>query len=596
MLKNMYLFLEKNLFDSVTKKLLGNISILIFIQLINTMIFFKIKSTLITYVNEGNIVLARKVLQESSLYFIVMSAVSILVAFIIVYFLRFLILNPLKKVIRIFNEISRGEGDLSQNLPVVTYDEFRTLSSSYNDFIRKLREIIDNVRSHGILIAISSAKVKAKIGQATINAEKQNELAQLIFNASNEANIAIGEVTKNTQVVTDTTKENLDSAKESLLKMNDIADKVKKINDQFQQFVSVVEMLSQNSEKIKQVLNLIQDIADQTNLLALNAAIEAARAGEHGRGFAVVADEVRKLAEKVKDATDEINQNIKNMIDNVNVTKGESEHIVKDVREATMVIDKTANQFEKMISDFENNSDQLLKIASAIEELSITNDEIHKNVEEIHALSQGVLSKMQEANVATDELNKETQLMQVLVSKFKTGAGECKFETVLNIGMKYRDICYEKIKSIKDRGIDVFDANYIPIPDTNPQKYKTSYDTYFEKELQPIYDRGVEEVPGGIFMLCVDRNGYAPTHNSEYSKPITGNYEVDLINSRDKRIFNDSTGLSAAKNREKFLLQTYMRDTGEILCDLSFPIIIDGNHWGAIRIGFDPKEAFCLSK
>ncbi|WP_246798611.1 methyl-accepting chemotaxis protein [Deferribacter autotrophicus] len=580
----------------MTKKLVGNISVLVLLQLINIAVFFNIKSKLLSYAEEGNIALIRKVLQDGSLYFIVISVVSIFVAFFLIYFLRFLILVPLKKVIKIFNEIGRGEGDLSQDLPVITYDEFRGLSDSYNEFIRKLREIIDNVRSHGILIAISSAKVKAKIGQATINAEKQNELAQFIFNASNEANIAICEVTKNTQYVTETTKENLDSAKDSLVKMNSIADKVNKINEQFQHFVSVVDMLSLSSEKIKGVLGLIQDIADQTNLLALNAAIEAARAGEHGRGFAVVADEVRKLAEKVKDATDEINQNIKNMIDNVNATKGESEHIVKDVKEATVVIDKTAKQFEKMINDFENNSDQLLKIASAIEELSITNDEIHKNVEEIHSLSKDVLDKMNEANIATDELNKETQLMQVLVSKFKTGAGECKFESILNIGMKYRDLCYERIKSLKDRGINVFDINYIPIPDTNPQKYKTSYDSYFEKELQPIYDKGVEEVPGGIFMLCVDKNGYAPTHNSKYSKQLTGNYEADLINSRDKRIYNDPTGISAAKNREKFLLQTYMRDTGEILCDLSFPIFIDGNHWGAIRIGFDPKEAFCLGK
>ncbi len=83
-------------------------------------------------------------------------------------------------------------------------------------------------------------------------------------------------------------------------------------------------------------------------------------------------------------------------------------------------------------------------------------------------------------------------------------------------------------------------------------------------------------------------NGYAPTHNSKFSQPLTGDHEVDLLASRDKRMFNDPAGGRAARNRETFLLQTYMRDTGEVLSDLSLPILVDGKHWGGLRVGFDP--------
>ncbi|MGA1861258.1 methyl-accepting chemotaxis protein [Deferribacter thermophilus] len=596
LVKNIYVFLEKKIFNSITKKFIGNIFFLFSFQVLIYIVFLNLKSKILGYVSNNNFDKIYEILLNTNSYYIAILFISFISSCFILYFLRLLILKPLKIVIEIFNEIGKGEADLSKNLPVTTYDEFRTLSDSYNNFIKKLREIIDTVRSHGILIAISSAKVKAKINRATHNSRKQGELADQVFNASNEANVAISEITENTQYVTSSTQNNINTARTSLEKMNEVAEKIQKVNSQFMQFLNVVEILSKSSEQIKGVLNLIQDIADQTNLLALNAAIEAARAGEHGRGFAVVADEVRKLAEKVKSATDEINENIKNMITNVKTTKDESSQIVDDVKDTTEIIGQTANQFHQMIQDFETNGEQLLKIASAIEELSITNNEIHQRVQEIHNLSQEVLISMDEANSATEELNKETQLMQVLVSKFKTGAGECKFETITELTEKYKKLCIEKINEIKNSGVNIFDTNYKPIPNTNPQKYSTVYDKYFERELQKIYDKAVNEIPGAIFTLCVDKNGYAPTHNSKYSKPPTGNYEQDLVSSRDKRIFNDPTGIAAARNQEKFLLQTYMRDTGEIICDLSMPIFIDGKHWGAIRVGFDPIVAFCLSK
>ena len=98
----------------------------------------------------------------------------------------------------------------------------------------------------------------------------------------------------------------------------------------------------------------------------------------------------------------------------------------------------------------------------------------------------------------------------------------------------------------------------------------------------------VAGLKGSIYCLCVDVNGYAGTHNSRFSQPLTGDYETDLLNSRDKRIFNDPTGKRSAQNTNPFLLQTYARDTGEVLSDLSLPIYVRERHWGAVRLGFNP--------
>ena len=104
-----------------------------------------------------------------------------------------------------------------------------------------------------------------------------------------------------------------------------------------------------------------------------------------------------------------------------------------------------------------------------------------------------------------------------------------------------------------------------------------------------MYDSALSDITGAIYVLCVDDNGYAPAHNSKFAKPPTGKYEVDLLNTRDKRMFSDKVGITLAKNTSPFLLQTYMRDTGETINDFSMPISVKGRHWGAIRIGIMSK-------
>lgn len=132
----------------------------------------------------------------------------------------------------------------------------------------------------------------------------------------------------------------------------------------------------------------------------------------------------------------------------------------------------------------------------------------------------------------------------------------------------------------------LFDTFYIPIPNTNPQKYSTQYDGITDKQIRIILDKYLAMDERLLFVVAVDRNGYLPTHNSKYSKPLTNDQESNTKNNRTKRLFNDRTGLAAARNKEEYLLQRYERDTGESFYDLSLPIFIKEKHWGAIRIGF----------
>ncbi|HYA15490.1 MAG TPA: hypothetical protein VEF33_14230 [Syntrophales bacterium] len=145
----------------------------------------------------------------------------------------------------------------------------------------------------------------------------------------------------------------------------------------------------------------------------------------------------------------------------------------------------------------------------------------------------------------------------------------------------------QAIKSGKLTEAKIFDTFYIPIPNTYPQKYHTQYDRFTDENFQGLLDTYLSKSRRLLYFVIQDVNGYVPTHNSKYTQKLTGNKELDTKFNRAKAIYNDRTGLAASKNTESFLLQTYKRDTGETLYDLSIPIYIRDQHWGCVRVGYN---------
>lgn len=132
----------------------------------------------------------------------------------------------------------------------------------------------------------------------------------------------------------------------------------------------------------------------------------------------------------------------------------------------------------------------------------------------------------------------------------------------------------------------LFSYLYYPVEDSNPTKFNTDYDSFSDRDLQDVLEKHLIMVPDTIYSVMSDRNGYVPTHNLKYSKPLTGDIVKDLVDNRTKRIYADKTGLTASRNLEPYLLQSYKRDTGQIMVDLSVPLYIGERHWGAVRVGY----------
>lgn len=588
MFQSIYAVLEKSLFNSLTKKIVGNILFFFMLTaLMSLLCWWAVdlgKEVLLTLKPDAAIAAkSASTLNLISGISIFLFLISIAGAVMSLVILRYSIVRPITTIARTFSE-----EDISKDIPLITHDEIRDLASNYNLFIEKIRDILGNTRRMGLEIAIESTKVAKRVKDSTGKSQRQGELSDIIFSTSNDVNQAINEVSKNTQSIYESTSENLSTAKDSLQELRKVTDAVHTTGENVAEFTQTVNNLTANSERIKDIVLLIKDISDQTNLLALNAAIEAARAGEAGRGFSVVADEVRKLAERTKKATEEISDNITAMLRHVKSTSSGITVINESMGQVEDVIGNTSHHFENLVQDFENNSGQLSRIASAIEELSVTNLEIHRQVTDIHGLSKGVAELLVESTRSSSEMNRITEGMLEAVTRFRIGNNI--LEEMIEKARIHRDRMQAKIQEISSRGVNVFDRNYKAIPNTDPQKYSTVYSSVFAQEMQALCDEARRDLKV-IYSVPLDVNGYLAIHHSEVAKPMTGDSKTDLVYSRQQRIFfSVETEKRRAANTNPFLFQTYMRDTGAILNDLSMPIYIDGKHWGAIVVGFSPDR------
>ncbi|MBZ8007243.1 cache domain-containing protein [Campylobacter sp. RM9334] len=346
--------------------------------------------------------------------------IGIIILAILIFFVLFQISKPLNYLTSRATELSSGDGDLTQKLPINGKDEIAATSKAINDFIEKVRLLIVDAKN----ISSENASVANELSQSSLNTgQSVEQSANIVENIANKG---------------DTTKQALDSGvnaasngKEKLVDaityINNVNKSISELNTKIIQSANLesevsdkIIKLSHDADNVKSILEIINDVADQTNLLALNAAIEAARAGEHGRGFAVVADEVRSLAERTQKSLSEINATISVIVQGIKDASEQMSINAKQISDLTHLSEDT----QKIMKDMNNAMNMVIEISNnTVNDYINTSkamDDILLGMDNINQITHENARSVEEIAGAANHLSNITEKLNSKLNEFRT--------------------------------------------------------------------------------------------------------------------------------------------------------------------------------
>ena len=310
-------------------------------------------------------------------------------------------------------------GDFTVRVKTEYKGDHQALKNSINLLGQSLSELISNVSEAVNSTASASTEISSSTEQMAASAQEQSAQTSEVAAAIEQMTQTILETSKNTSAAAQNAKTAGQIAEEGGRVVDETVKGMERIADVVCKASETVKQLGNSSDEIGEIIQVIDDIADQTNLLALNAAIEAARAGEMGRGFAVVADEVRKLAERTTKATKEIATMIKQIQKDTGDAVVKIEEGTGEVEKGRELAAKAGNSLQQIIKASVKVVDDINQVASAGEEQSATAEQISKNIESINNVSQENSTGIQQVATAAEDLNRLTQNLENLLSKFR---------------------------------------------------------------------------------------------------------------------------------------------------------------------------------
>jgi methyl-accepting chemotaxis protein len=338
---------------------------------------------------------------------------------LLVWLLRRLLTRPLNQLIEMMKEVATGDGDLTKRTNIQRGDEIGRLSHWFDTFVGTLQRLVGEIAGTTREVASASTEIAASAEEMAAGIKSQEQQTIQVSSAVEEMAASVTEVARKGADASNAAAESGTEATEGGKIVEQTVEQMKGISSDVSESAKAVHSLGKRGEEIGQIITVINDIADQTNLLALNAAIEAARAGEHGRGFAVVADEVRKLAERTTKATEEVANSIREIQTETTSAVERMEAGTTSVNRGVELAGSAGQALQRIVNSSGTLQGLVQSIAAATEQQSAASQEISQSIETMKRVTSESADGAQQAAEAATNLSSQAEKLQSLIGRFK---------------------------------------------------------------------------------------------------------------------------------------------------------------------------------